>query len=185
MKTLREYLDQLDEISRRDFLKGAGATAGLAAVGQPTDAKGQVFFTVPGVFNVDSDPPLPRKIKGAWNYFKKDSLTQDDIQTISRLVRLMYIAKMSGDDYRDSQGGRLLSGGVPSKIYQDAYELLVFINDSFTNLPIGNVLNTVKKQFEDMQRNDPAQFKKWQEFYFKNWMETIVAGNLLKQALTK
>ena len=31
MKTLREYVDQLDEISRRDFLKGAGATAGLAA----------------------------------------------------------------------------------------------------------------------------------------------------------
>jgi hypothetical protein len=35
MKTLREYIDQLDEISRRDFLKGAGATAGLAAVGAP------------------------------------------------------------------------------------------------------------------------------------------------------
>jgi hypothetical protein len=33
MKTLREYIDQLDEISRRDFLKGAGATAGLAAMG--------------------------------------------------------------------------------------------------------------------------------------------------------
>ena len=31
MKTLREYIDRLDEISRRDFLKGAGATAGLAA----------------------------------------------------------------------------------------------------------------------------------------------------------
>jgi colicin import membrane protein len=39
MKTLREYIDQLDEISRRDFLKGAGATAGLAAMG---NVKGQV-----------------------------------------------------------------------------------------------------------------------------------------------
>ena len=39
MKTLREYIDQLDEISRRDFLKGAGATAGLAAIGAPKDAK--------------------------------------------------------------------------------------------------------------------------------------------------
>ena len=28
---IREMLDRLDEISRRDFLKGAGATAGLAA----------------------------------------------------------------------------------------------------------------------------------------------------------
>jgi hypothetical protein len=41
MKTLREYLDQLDEISRRDFLKGAGATAGLAAMGAPKDANAQ------------------------------------------------------------------------------------------------------------------------------------------------
>jgi hypothetical protein len=34
MKTIREYIDQLDEINRRDFIKGAGATAGLAAMGQ-------------------------------------------------------------------------------------------------------------------------------------------------------
>jgi hypothetical protein len=39
MKTLREYIDQLDEISRRDFLKGAGAatvagTAGLVGLDQ-------------------------------------------------------------------------------------------------------------------------------------------------------
>ena len=33
MKTLREYIDQLDEISRRDFLKGAGAAAVGAGVG--------------------------------------------------------------------------------------------------------------------------------------------------------
>jgi hypothetical protein len=43
MKTLREYIDQLDEISRRDFLKGAGATAGLAAVGAPKDASAQTL----------------------------------------------------------------------------------------------------------------------------------------------
>jgi hypothetical protein len=41
MKTLREYIDQLDEISRRDFLKGAGATAGLAALGAPKTAKAE------------------------------------------------------------------------------------------------------------------------------------------------
>lgn len=33
MKTLREYMDQLDEISRRDFLKGAGAAAVAGATG--------------------------------------------------------------------------------------------------------------------------------------------------------
>jgi hypothetical protein len=39
MKTLREYIEILDEISRRDFIKGAGATAGLAAIGAPGQAK--------------------------------------------------------------------------------------------------------------------------------------------------
>lgn len=37
MKTLREYIDQLDEISRRDFLKGAGAAAVGAAGGISAD----------------------------------------------------------------------------------------------------------------------------------------------------
>ena len=38
---IREMLDRLDEISRRDFLKGAGATAGLAAMGAPKGAQAQ------------------------------------------------------------------------------------------------------------------------------------------------
>jgi TonB family protein len=38
---IREMLDQLDEISRRDFLKGVGATAGLVALGAPQKAFGQ------------------------------------------------------------------------------------------------------------------------------------------------
>jgi predicted phage tail protein len=45
MKTLREYIDQLDEISRRDFIKGAGATAGLAAIGAPGVAFANSNFT--------------------------------------------------------------------------------------------------------------------------------------------
>jgi hypothetical protein len=47
MKTLREYIDQLDEISRRDFLKGAGATAGLAAMGAAAPAKATDFTSYP------------------------------------------------------------------------------------------------------------------------------------------
>lgn len=38
---IREMLDRLDEISRRDFLKGVGATAGLAATGGAGSALGQ------------------------------------------------------------------------------------------------------------------------------------------------
>jgi hypothetical protein len=41
MKTLREYLDQLDEISRRDFLRGAGAAAAGAALGKLSPAQAQ------------------------------------------------------------------------------------------------------------------------------------------------
>ena len=41
MKTLREYMDKLDEISRRDFLKGAGAAAIAGAAGGAMDAKAQ------------------------------------------------------------------------------------------------------------------------------------------------
>ena len=33
MKTLREYIDQLDEIDRRGFLKGMGAAAVVGATG--------------------------------------------------------------------------------------------------------------------------------------------------------
>jgi len=40
MKTLREYIDQLDEISRRGFLQGAGAAAVAGAAGGAT---GQSF----------------------------------------------------------------------------------------------------------------------------------------------
>lgn len=42
MKTLREYIDQLDEISRRDALKYAGAAALGGAVGYYKGAEGQV-----------------------------------------------------------------------------------------------------------------------------------------------
>lgn len=38
---MREVLNRLDEISRRDFLKGVGATAGLAATGGAGSALGQ------------------------------------------------------------------------------------------------------------------------------------------------
>jgi hypothetical protein len=38
MKTLREFIDQLDEISRRDFLKGAGAAAMTGAGIKPAAA---------------------------------------------------------------------------------------------------------------------------------------------------
>ena len=48
MKTIREYIDQLDEINRRDFIKGAGAAVGLTAMGQAR-ADWQKQADIPGV----------------------------------------------------------------------------------------------------------------------------------------
>lgn len=41
MKTIREYIEILDEISRRDFLKGASAALGSVVLGAPKGAFGQ------------------------------------------------------------------------------------------------------------------------------------------------
>jgi hypothetical protein len=46
MKTLREYIDQLDEISRRDFLKGAGVAAVSGMTGAYQGTKSQIIKRV-------------------------------------------------------------------------------------------------------------------------------------------
>jgi len=67
MKTLREYIDQLDEISRRGFLKGAGAAAVSGAVGT-----GSLF---------------PKTAKAEYSTY---SLTEDDVQYIMALLAMIY-----------------------------------------------------------------------------------------------
>jgi len=54
MKTLREYIDQLDEISRRDFLKGAGVGAVAGALGTVGYQAGQQST----VDTIPSDPQV-------------------------------------------------------------------------------------------------------------------------------
>ena len=66
MKTLREYIEILDEISRRDFLKGAGATAGLAAMGAPKDAKAE---WLPPITRID---PMTDKSRTLWTNSSAD-----------------------------------------------------------------------------------------------------------------
>ena len=60
---IREMLDSLDEISRRDFLKGAGATAGLAA----TDA-----ISAPFKHSTPVDPMTNKSI-GKFTTIKSDN----------------------------------------------------------------------------------------------------------------
>ncbi len=52
---IREVLDRLDEIGRRDFLKGAGAIASAAALGTPKDASALSYNPKTDAFTFDND----------------------------------------------------------------------------------------------------------------------------------
>jgi hypothetical protein len=82
--------EQLDEISRRDFLKGAGATAGLAAMGAPKGAQAQV-----GAGENESVYAANQAIK-TWKYYARDndSVTKWIYDTIRQ--RCMQFYQLSG-----------------------------------------------------------------------------------------
>jgi hypothetical protein len=82
--------EQLDEISRRDFLKGVGATAGLAAMGAPKGAQAQV-----GAGENESVYAANQAIK-TWKYYAKDndSVTKWIYDTIRQ--RCMQFYQLSG-----------------------------------------------------------------------------------------
>ena len=171
----------LQEIDRRGFLKGAGAAAASAAAGK-AGAKG-IWASIP--VYTDSDPPLPRTVKLAWNYFSPDVLTQDDKNNIVKLINLLYFAKMAPEEWRDSQNGRIIGNATPSQIYKKCHELLIFINDAFVNLDFGKVMNDQKSKIENLYKNNPEQFKKLQEFFFSKWETIVLMGKLLEKRLTK
>jgi hypothetical protein len=175
--------NSLQEIDRRGFLKGAGAAAVAGAAGG-TKAGGIGLSTIIPVYT-DSDPPLPRTVKWAWNYFSPDVLTQDDKNNIVKLINLLYFAKMAPEEWRDSQNGRIIGNATPSQIYKKCHELLIFINDAFVNLDFPKVMNIQKDKLENLYKNDPAQFRKLQEFFFSKWETTVLLGKLLEKRLTK
>jgi hypothetical protein len=72
MKTLREYIDQLDEISRRDFLKGAGATAGLAAMGDPKDAEAARYWSRDPITEKFTSNTNADNFRGAWLFTNEE-----------------------------------------------------------------------------------------------------------------
>jgi len=177
--------DSLEEIDRRGFLKGMGAAAAGAAGSAKAGVLG--FGAIVPVYT-DSDPPLPRKVKGAWNYFDPDGLTNDDKNNIVKLINLLYFSRMASEDWRDSQNRKITGiatpNVTPSEIYKKCYDLLIFINDSFLNLDFGKVMNEQKSKIEDLYKNNPEQFKKLQEFFFSKWETTVLIGNVLKRKLT-
>jgi colicin import membrane protein len=83
MKTLREYIDQLDEISRRDFLKGAGAAAGLAAIGK-AGAQGNDWEYSRNALGSPKLGPSKQQVNvdGIWK-----NIEDVDRETLSRIYR--------------------------------------------------------------------------------------------------
>jgi hypothetical protein len=106
MKTLREYIDILDEISRRDFLKGAGA----ATLG-----------------TVLSSISMPQA-------FAKYNLSQDDWEVFSAAASMIYFAAIGKGNRGDAAMARSIINdlaevqGVP-RAYNDA-----FIFDTFEGM---------------------------------------------------
>ena len=171
-----------EDLTRRGFLKGAGAAAATAAAGNAKAVPFVTSFQVP--VHYDTDPPLPRKIKPAWKYLKSEQLPEDDKKHIVQLIRLMYLAKMAPEDWRDSQNGRIIGNVLPSYIFKQVYDLLVVINDSFMDLATGKVMIDAKSKLENLAQSNPEQFKKLQEYYFSKWETMVLMGKMLEQKLT-
>jgi hypothetical protein len=154
---------ELDEINRRGFLKGLGAGAAGTVVG-PATAKGGLIYGAPIPIHTDSDPPLKRTIKVIWNY-KGDykSLTDSDKKIITQSVYLLYLARISGEN----------------QLYKEAYKTVTEINDAFTDVDVGKVMNSVKEFLENLRVKNPNQFNSIQNAYFSKQNEILTAGNNL------
>lgn len=72
---IREMLDRLDEISRRDVLKGIGATAGSAALGTPKDASAERWWEKDPISNAWKSIMDADNFPGAYLYFDAEGKT--------------------------------------------------------------------------------------------------------------
>jgi hypothetical protein len=143
MKTLREYIDQLDEISRRDFIKGAGATAGLAAIGAPKDSQAQskeVFQKIASIcyLYIACKGPYQRELaRTGRSVTVPPEVCQKTNQLIQKFIK-------------SYPGGRDLLNSVYGSVYALVQE------DESANPFKGSVLNNVyfNKQFQQKLLND-------------------------------
>jgi hypothetical protein len=131
MKTLREYINQLDEISRRDFLKGAGAAAGLAA----TDAISAPFKHSQ---NVD---PMTDKVQS-----KNSTVVSDDGSA------QLYIQWNSGVWFDLKKGLLGLTNSTGGFYLQN-------MRIKIGNEPVKKTYGTLSKNFKSMQIGGPAETK--------------------------
>ena len=111
MKTLREYIDQLDEISRRDFLRGAGAAALGGAIGYKMQSQTSSKF--------DKNPKVVWLI--GYTVAAADYMipSQDTLEI--KKIRAEYLKSMDVPGY-DSKGASELYGDGITAFYDDVAE---------------------------------------------------------------
>ena len=129
MKTLREYIEILDEISRRDFIKGAGLAAvagGAGYVGGVRRVQNTTLARVLGKLNGFLKPLKTSRVKDKWSY-----------ELITRTRNLIEKYKIDPDIYNDSlysfgenQGERAFSmafrNGIQTEQDREKYEAMLF-----------------------------------------------------------
>ena len=139
MKTLREYIDQLDEISRRGFLKGMGAAAlGASGVSAASNATAQVIPAPIGPSNDEIPTADIGKLQVIYNpptdpfypYFSKRRGQQGDVVVrlyidMAGKVEQVQLLKSSGVHFLDQAAKELTTqyefkpyivNGRPSKV---------------------------------------------------------------------
>ena len=149
MKTLREYLDQLDEISRRDFLKTAGGAALAAAM--PMQALGQILLH-PATGRGHEDPPLEKipALTPRWEWpAQVTDLTKADQQNIVTLINILYLAREAGE----------------RAIAQQALSLLNGLNRTYLGINLPGAMIETQRQIQSIQAQAPEKIRGAQQYF--------------------
>ena len=161
MKTLREYLDQLDEISRRDFLKTAGGAAAAAASSGAAafNPLSSAFTTGALAANQRRElemeiPELNIQVATLPSAPGAEELTDRDQETIIKLIHLYLLNNMPGgdSDYRSLAWETLNSLAA-------YWRIRALLRDRTAQ---------IQQHYQNKQSNDPAYYQRLRRIYTTN-----------------
>lgn len=164
MKPIREYINQLDEISRRDFLKGAGVATGLVATG---GAQAGGLFKSPFVVSSGIPNTDPGIVKS--NPFKSNAdrslLTDADFQEITKLIYIMYLA--------------MTENGKNDPDFREAFFTLKDFYQVY-EYPIHSTMTTIKSRVEGWKQNEPERYQRFYQNFITNQQNKNLIINAVK-----
>jgi hypothetical protein len=159
MKTLREYIDQLDEINRRDFLKTAGAAGVGVAAGSASAFNPFASGFVSGAMTAAQQrpinvPELNIIVSPNTNLAPADQLSQQDQETIIKLIHLYFL-----NDLPD--------GNSNYKTF--AWQVLNNLAATWDIRPLlKSRAEQIKKHYENKKTNDPEYYSRLKRIYTTN-----------------